>query len=195
MLENPYMFPSNYPSPSDVQTSIRQEKNITYSEQIHYLCVNSSDRDTDAYPKVNDYRISFEDTFKNVSSIEIISGSLANKNLIQANPYLIMRTNNHDHLSFSNKNINKGFALLYLKPTTGAHVQPELGCLQRNVRIFKTPLASLNSLNIQLVKPDGNLFSFGENDFDTSVEYQNSFVFKIITKEKSREELNFRGVF
>lgn len=192
---NAYMIPSNYPSPLDTQLSIKQERDIIYGEEIHYLCVNSSDRDTVAYPKVNDYRIRFEDNFKNVSSIEIISGSVANQNLVQSNPYLIMKTGDHDHLTFSNKNVNKGFALLYLKPTSSGHVQPELGCLQRNVRIFKTPLASLNSLNIQLLTPDGNLFSFGENDADVSVAYQNSFVFKITTKEKSRTELNFRGVF
>lgn len=159
-----------------------------YEDTVSYICVNSSDRDTTAYPHVNKYRINLETVIKNVCSIEIISGSIANQNTPLANPYLIFKTDEHDHLIFSNDNINSGFALLYLKATTGAHVQPELGCLQRNVRYFKTPLAKLSHINVGLFTPSGALFSFGEATGDTTVTYSNSFVFKIISKDVRRNE-------
>lgn len=172
-----------------------EENRQKYEEEIHYVCINSSDRDTSKYPKVNSYRIDLQDTFKNIHSIEIVSGSVANQNSVQSFPYLIIKFDGMDHLTFSNNNINKGFALLYLKPTTGAHVQPELGCLQRNVRIFKTPIASLASITIQYFKPDGTLFDFGEANGDVSVTYQNSLVLKITTKEVLRKPIQQRMVY
>jgi hypothetical protein len=172
-----------------------QPNTHTYEEEIHYVCINSSDRDTGKYSKVNNYKIDLQDIFKNVHSIEIVAGSVANKNSVQSYPYLIIKLDGLDHLTFSNNNINKGFSLLYLKPTSGAHVQPELGCLQRNVRIFKTPLASLSSVSLQLLKPDGTLFDFGEADGNTAVEFQNSFVLKIITKETTRIPLQQTNVY
>ena len=166
-----------------------------YQEHIHYICLNSSDRDATKYPKVNSYRIDLQDTFKNIHSIEIVAGSVANQNSVQSLPYLIVKFDGMDHLTFSNNNINKGFALLYLKPTTGAHVHPELACLQRNVRIFHTPLASLASLSVQFYKPDGTLFDFGEPNGDITTAYQNSLVLKITTKEVLREPIQHTMVY
>lgn len=172
-----------------------QDNEQLYEEEIHYVCINSSDRDVTKYPKVNDYRIDLQDVFKNIHSLEIVAGSVANQNSVQTFPYLIVKFDGLDHLTFSNNNINKGFSILYLKPTAGAHVQPELGCLQRNVRIFKTPLASLASINIQFFKPDGTLFNFGEVDGDLSVAYQNSMVLKLITKQVVRNPIQQQNVY
>lgn len=185
----------NYPFNDEEPISLKKEPEIEYDMQIDYLCVNSSDRNTTAYPKVNSYRINFPETFRNVYSIEVISASVANQNTPLDNPYLILKVDGIDHLNFSNLNINKGFAMLYLKPTTGAHVQPELGVLQRNVRYFTTPLASLNSISIEILKPNGQLFDFGESNGDVTVAYSNSFVFKITTGKRSQSVLNNRNVY
>lgn len=190
-----YTRQQNYPPVSDDKLSTAVEPETTYEDHIHYVCINSSDRNVTAYPQVNNYRIDFEDTFKNISSIEIVNGTVANQASVQANPYLVVRVDGLNHLNFSNRNINKGFALFYLKPTTGAHVQPELGVLQRNIRTFRTPLASLNSIDISLTKPDGTLFSFGEGAGDVTVPYQNSFVFKIVCKEINRKSLQHRNLY
>ncbi len=175
------------------QTIPKNEQN--YEEHIHYICINSSDRNATLYPKVNNYRIDFQDVFKNIYSIEIAAGSVANQNSVQNLPYLVVKFDGMDHLTFSNNNINKGFALLYLKPTTGAHVYPELGCLQRNVRYFQTPLASLGSISVQFFKPDGTLFDFGESNGDITTAYQNSLVLKITTKEVVRQPIQQNMVY
>jgi hypothetical protein len=185
----------NYPFKDEEALSLVKEPTIKYDTHIEYLCVNSSDRNTTAYPKVNSYRINFPDIFRNIHSIEVVSCSIANQNTPLANPYLILKVDGIDHLNFSNNNINKGFALLYLKPTTGAHAQAELGVLQRNVRFFETPMASLDSVSIQILKPDGTLFDFGESNGDTTVAYSNSFVFKIVIGRKSRCDLHNRSVY
>lgn len=172
-----------------------KQSEIAYSEVVNYLHINSSDRNTTSYPSVDSYRIDTEERFKNIKSIELVAASVANQGSVLNNPYLILKIDGLNHLNFSNKNVNTGFALMYLKYTTGAHVQPELGVLQRNVLNFRTPLASLSSINLQIVKPDGTLFSFGETSGDISTAYSNSFTLRIITLEKSRAPLNNRAVY
>lgn len=171
-----------------------KQSDIVYTEVVNYLHINSSDRNTTSYPSVNSYRIDTE-TFKNIKSIEVIGCSIANQNSVLNNPYLILKIDSLNHLSFSNLNVTSAFAILYLKYTTGAHVQSELGCTQRSILYFKTPLASLANITLSILKPDGTLFSFGETSGDTSVAYSNSFMLKITTIEKSRVDLNNRSVY
>lgn len=181
----------NYPFTSQNTT---QEK-IEYVEVVSYFHLNSSDRNVTSYPSVNNYRIESSEVFKNIHSIELVAASVANQGSPLNNPYLILKIDGLDHLHFSNKNVNKGFTTMYLKYTTGPHVLPELGVLQRNILRFKTPLASLGSLTISILKPDGTLFSFGESAGDITPAYSNSFMLKLLTLEKSRKDLNNRATF
>jgi hypothetical protein len=182
----------NYPFASQVTV---QEKDIEYVEVISYLLINSSDRNVVSYPKVNNYRIDSDENFRNIHSIELVAASVANQGSPLNNPYLILKIDGLDHLHFSNKNVNKGFSTMYLKYTTGPHVQPELGVLQRNILKYKTPLASLSSFTISILKPDGSLFDFGESNGDVTPAYSNSFMLKIITLEKSRKDLRNLATF
>lgn len=172
-----------------------QNKELEYTTSVNYICINSSDRNTSKYPNVNTYRIELSENFRNVHSIEIVSASLANQNNIQLLPYVILKLEGLDHINFSNDNNKKGFAILYLKPTTGAHVLPELGVLQRNVLINKTPISSLSNIQISLCKPDGSALTFGESNGDITVAYSNSFLLKITTVEVSRKSLHNMSVY
>jgi hypothetical protein len=182
---------TNYPFES--QNTVPSQ--IDYIETVSYLHINSSDRNVTAYPSVNSYNIDTEERFKNIKSIELIGCSIANQNTVTNNPYLILKIDGLNHLNFSNLNIASAFAILYIQNTSGAHVQSELGCNQRSILYFKNPLASLSKINLQILKPDGTLFSFGESPGDISVAYSNSFMLKITTLEKSRKDLNNRSVF
>lgn len=190
-MEVNYTEKQNYPFES--QNTVPPQ--IDYIETVSYLHINSSDRNTTAYPSVNSYKIDTEDRFKNIRSIELIAGSIPNVNSVLLQPYLILKIDGLNHINFSNKNIISGFAMMYLQNTSGAFIQPELGVLQRNVLNFKTPLASLSNINLQILKPDGTLFSFGESAGDVSVTYSTSFTLRIISIEKSRKDLNNRSVF
>jgi hypothetical protein len=182
---------TNYPFES--QNTIPPQ--IDYIETVSYLHINSSDRNVTAYPSVNSYKIDTDDRFKNIKSIELIAGSIPNVNSVLLQPYLILKIDGLNHINFSNKNIVSGFAMMYLQNTSGTFIQPELGVLQRNVLNFKTPLASLSNINLQILKPDGTLFSFGESAGDVSVTYSTSFTLRIVSIEKSRKDLNNRSVF
>lgn len=190
-MEANYTRGQNFPfNEQNTKTS-----DIVYVENVSYLHINSSDRDIIANPSVNSYRIDTGERFKNIKSIEVIGCSIANQGSVLSNPYLILKINGLNHLIFSNLNVTSAFAILYLKYTTGAHVQPELGCTQRSILNFKTPLASLGNITLSILKPDGTLFSFGETSGDISVAYSNSFMLKITTLEKSRADLNNRSVY
>jgi len=190
-MQERYTVEQNYPF--NAKNTILSD--IEYTQVISYLQLNSSDRDTIAYPSVSEYRIDSEEKFRNISSIELITASVANQGNPLVNPYLVLRIDGLNHINFSNRNTNSGFAVMYLKQTTGAHVYPELGVLQRNVLNFKTPLASLSSVKLSIVGPDGNLFNFGETPGDVTSTFSNSFMLRIVTLEKSRKDLNKRAVF
>lgn len=168
---------------------------IEYSHIVSYLHLNSSDRDVVAYPSVSEYRIDSEEKFRNISSIELVASSIANQGSPLSNPYMVLRIDGLNHINFSNRNTNSGFAVMYLKQTTGPHVYSELGVLQRNVLNFKTPLASLSSIKLSIVGPDGSLFNFGEPSGDVTPAFSNSFMLRIVTLEKSFKSLNKRAVF
>ena len=182
----------NYPLVSENNI---QEKEIQYVESISYLHLNSSDRNVNSYPSVNNYRIDSDEVFRNVHSIELIAASVANQGSPLNFPYLILKVDGLDHLNFSNTNVNRGFTVMYLKYTTGPHILPELGVMQRNILKLKNPISSLSSLTVTILKPDGTPFSFGESSGDVTPGFSNSFMFKIITIEKSRSNLNNRAVF
>jgi hypothetical protein len=191
-METNYTKKQNYPFVS--QNTVPEK--VDYIETVSYLHINSSDRNVTAYPSVNSYKIdTLFKNIKNIRSIELIAGSIPNVNSVLLQPYLILKIDGLNHITFSNKNINSGFAMMYLQNTSGAFIQPELGVLQRNVLNFKTPLASLSNINLQILKPDGTLFSFGESAGDVSVTYSTSFTLRIISIEKSRKDLNNRVIF
>lgn len=171
------------------------QSDIEYSQVVSYLHLNSSDRDPVAYPSVSEYRIESEEKFRNISSIELVASSIANQGSPLVNPYMVLRIDGLNHINFSNRNTNSGFAVMYLKQTTGPHVYSELGVLQRNVLNFKTPLASLNSIKLSIVGPDGSLFNFGEPPGDITPAFSNSFMLRVVTLEKSFKSLNKRAVF
>lgn len=191
MITN-YTKPQNYPFTE--QNNV-QNKDIKYNEIVSYIHVNSSDRDTGKYPSVNNYRINFDNVLKNIHSIEIVAASVANQGSALNNPYLILGLDGLNHITFSDNSLKKGFATLYLQETASAHILPELDLTGSNIYFFKTPLATLNHLDISIYAPNGTLFPFGEPSGDSTVSYSNSFLFKVRTIVKSRDDLNNRAVF
>lgn len=183
---------------SDPMFSVKQEKNIEYTERVEYLHVSSVDRDTVAYPSVNEYRFVFEDTFKNVKAIRMIGATIPNQNSILDNPEVIIEIEEFNHITFSSKNINKGFAVLPLKSpsqSVNGFINPEMACNLNSELVFRTPLAKLNSMTITIKDIYGEKIDFDEPTGSIEKQFQNTFLFKITTMEKDRNALNHRNVF
>lgn len=183
---------------SDQAFSTTKEPGVVYAERVDFLHVSSIDRNTVFYPKANNYRITFEDTFKNVKSIKLIGATLPNQNGILDNPSVIIQIDEINHLNFSSNNINRGFAVLPLKgPTraTDGFIVPEMSCNLNSYVEFRTPLAKLNAFTINITGIDGQNIDFGDPDGSLDKKYQNTFLFRVVTMEKSRDELHHRNVY
>jgi hypothetical protein len=191
---------SNFPMNPDLPLSIQQEPEIQYEEFEHNIVVASKDRDQAIYPDPQYYRIDLPQVYKNVKSIELTSvivPSLAATGNILHQPCLYIQIDEINHLVFSDKNIDKAFAVIPLKApnSTDGFIIPELGCIYNTPNVFKTPLASLANLTIRITDYNGSLFNFGTDTIPPNSRLQNVLVFKIKTLEKKRDILNHRNVF
>lgn len=189
------------------QLSLVQEPVQKYKMYSHYLSISSSNRDSVNYPLHYDYRINFDQPFKNIKVIELISAIFPNQPAsssggdILNESHLVLDIDELNYIEFPNNQgsqVLKGFSILPLKPPTkssGGFINPELGCIYHKSKVFKTPLASLDHLTMKIRDSNGNLYDFGEPTGSTLKSHQNHLVFKITVEEVDRNVLNNRNVF
>lgn len=178
--------------------SVSQEKNIKYENTAHYLNINSADRDVANYPLHYDYKISFDTNYKNIASIELISAVLPFATDILLEPYLTLDIDGLNVIDFANTSVShRGFTTLALKAPTSStgFIVPDFGPIFHTSFVPKTPMASLNSFNIKFRDVSGTLYTFGAPGGSVLKKDQHSLLFRIITKEVSRNVLQHRNVF
>jgi hypothetical protein len=190
-----------YSDSYNTKHSLSNESNVEYEENTHYVSVSSKDRDRSIYPSVSNYIIDLPNEFKNIYSIELIQAIIPAKNNADEEPYLLLNIGEISDVVLSNdKNISDSFAIL--QPNTpikaGGFMQIDKRIHENTVKYYKTPKANLSRMTIKILDSLGDVFNFGTdtvppNVFDKTL--QNTFIFKIITLEKRRKELNHRNVF
>lgn len=185
----------------NVQYSVKNESDIQYEENSYYITVSSRDRDRSVYPDVNRYSINLPQEFRNIYSVELVQAIIPAKNDSEAEPYLLLDIDEVIDVMISNdKHISDSFAILQTtSPTTvGGFMQIDKRIHENTVKYYKTPKASLAKITISIKDCLGNLFNFGSDTALPSTvdkSLQNTFVFKIVTLEKRRAELNNRNIF
>ncbi len=196
-----------YGKTANKQYSLVQEPVHNYKLYSQYLSVSSSNRDSTNYPLHYDYRINFDQPFKNVKEIELISAIFPNQPAASSGgdilneSHFILDIDGLNYIEFPNNTGSqalKGFSILPLKTATkssGGFINPELGCIYHKSKVFKTPLASLNHVTIKIRDNTGTLYDFGYPNGTTLKTHQNHFVFKITIEEVDRSVLNNRNVF
>ena len=156
------------------------------------VIVSSNDRDTTVWPDPQHYRVTFQNPYRNVIKIELISAVLPNQassGSVLDQPVLNIVIDEISHMDSTCTNIDKAFAVLPLKgasQTNGGFIVPELGAVFNMPREFKTPLASLNQLTISIVDLNGELFNFGADTPPPTLSLQNVLVFRITCLEKNQ---------
>lgn len=190
-----------YSDSYNTKHSLLNESNVEYEENTHYVSVSSKDRDRSIYPSVSDYIIDLPNEFKNIYSVELIQAIIPAKNNADEEPYLLLNIGEISDVVLSNdKNISDSFAIL--QPNSpikdGGFMQIDKRIHENTVKYYKTPKANLSRMTIKILDSLGDVFNFGTdtvhpNVFDKTL--QNTFIFKIITLEKRRKELNHRNVF
>lgn len=178
------------------QLSLRQEPEIQYETREHYINITSSARDTTNQALHYNYYIQLDkEKYKNVIKVEMLSAFFPNSANITDEPYLVFDIEELNCIDFFNgdKN-NNGFAVLPIKPTTGAFIVPDFGCIYHTV-YFPRPAKSLTRLTIKIRDINGNLYDFGSPNGSTSTALQNGFQLKITTEEVNRRILGERHTY
>ena len=179
------------------QLSISQEPDMKYVKREHYLSVSSSDRDTNIYPSSSQFVINLQKEYKNISSIELIQAIVPDKNDVTYEPYLLLKINEFENpMDSNNKPIDDSFAILQIcQPTVpNSFLQIDKRIFENVILNYRTPKATLSKLSISITDSTGNVFDFGGSGSKDKA-YQSLFVFKIITLDTSRDNLNNRNVY
>lgn len=177
--------------------SVVQESGIEYETKCNYLVISSKDRDIINYPKSNYYVVNLENEYKNISSVSLVQAIIPDKNSVTSEPYLLLKINELDNVMDSNdRHISDAFAIIQLTPPTvpGTFIQNDSRIHESTVLHYKTHKASLSKITISITDYNGVPFEFG-GDSTTTKDYQNTFVFKIVTVEKNRKVLQNRNVY
>lgn len=205
--QNEYNLVSNVSNPikpineqQEMMLSVKEEPNIKYTSQYtKYLQICSNDRNTNTYPKTNNFKICFE-KIKNVIEIELVSAILPNQNDILDEPYLVIEIDElPSNIEFSCGNIKKAFAMLPMKKAnkdTASFIVPELGQNYKTTMKFKTPLASIQSFTISIKDLNGGLFDFAPSDaLQDEKNLQTTFMFRVTSLEADMTSIQTRAIF
>jgi hypothetical protein len=178
---------------------ILQKNHWKYEDTVNYLTIQSKSRNLNEYPQPSNYKIIFEQKYKNVKSIELISATLPDQGNITDEPYLLLNINEITNIDSSIDEIYNSFAILQIPQiiTSGKfiNIPSGLSC-EGTPRVFKTPI-SLDRITISIRNYNNELFDFGDDTLGIppNKQYQNIFIFKIITREKKRECSKFSNVY
>jgi hypothetical protein len=182
------------------QLSLQQEPSIQYEYTEKYIVVRSEDRDISNYPQPQSYRIELENSIRNIHSIELIEGYIPDKNNVTQEPYLLLDIPElrDQPMECINKDIANSFAILQMSPpvTAGYFIWFDKRTHENTIKYYKNTKARINAITIHIRDHQGNLFNFGDDTSGTppNKPFQNMFVFKIVTKEKNHDTLNYRTV-
>ncbi len=177
----------------------KQTTSEEYYVERHYLFVNSLDRDISLYPKSTEFKIQLPIEYREVSSIELVAGTIPNLDNVNTDPYLLLdvstestklnhikSTNSQDY--FSALALHKGHSdNFYNLDRSSAVIMPHR---------FNSPKQRLNTLDIKLYHANGTSLSFGTAGSLVKTD-QTSFTFEIKINMIKRKmfDTNFRGVF
>lgn len=184
---------------NQIPLSVIQEPEIEYQDKVHYVAVESKTRDLVAYPQPENYKVHFGDSFRNVKSVELIAATIPDKNLVTAEPYLVLKIDEIDNIESSDTNTDNAFTILQLNApnTSGNFIDLDMYICSGTIKIFETPMARLTSMTVSLRDYDNNLFSFGDDTAGSppNKQFQNMLLFKITTREVKRTGLQHRNVY
>lgn len=181
---------------SNGANEIKPEKEDN-STHVDYLVINSRSRDVAKYPLPNNYSVDLGKEYKNIHSMELIQAIVPDKNSVTSEPYLLLSIQEIRNVMHSpDSQVADSFAFLQMAPptTTGGFIQIDKRVHEHVKIIFDTPKSSLSRISIKITDSEGNLFDFGGSG-SLVKDYQNTFVFKIVTLVRNRQALNTQTVY
>lgn len=174
-----------------------------------FVSIDSKDRNRVTEPNPSSYNVPFEpsDTYvgaslnrkyKNCVGIELIGATVPNVNNVLDEIYLLLEIGNisSDTYDATNTTVKNAFAKLSFLESSAKFLRMDTAVSVPLHVVYKTPI-NIDRFQIRIKKCDGTLFDFGTDNvppMDFNPDIQNSFVFKITTREKDITQLNVRNV-
>lgn len=172
-------------------------------EKVHYVAIDSRDRQRQVWPKSNEYRIEFgppsqaiyDDSsighigrdFSNVVSVQLISAIIPRFSIdgdcIDLYPYILLEIEELGGIyDGTNASTNRAFCKITFDTVVGKYVHFSPKNYEPFIKYFN-PRISMNKLTIRFKKPNGELFDFG-----TSIDYCHPECVAAHLKKKKRAE-------
>ena len=155
-------------------------------EVVHYVAIDSRDRDRKVWPNSNEFRITFAPSsnavfdnrdigfisrdFSNVTSVQLVSVIIprfsVDGDCIDTYPYLLLEIDELGGIyDGTNSTTTNAFCKITFDTVVGKYVHFSPQNYEPFIKEFN-PRISLNRLTIRFKKPNGKLFDFG-----TSIDY------------------------
>lgn len=190
------------------------EKNTKEIE--YYITIDSNDRDIEKWENPNFYQIIFgpnsdieknkgyiNQSFNNVQCIELIEAIIPKKTYNGTNydtlPYILLEIPELGHVyQGTNDYLRKTFSQLVFDKVVGNYRYSTFFESNKIKKIFN-PRIALNKLTIKFLKPNGDLYDFGDyidiSDADCNEEIQpnNILTFKITCIQKQLDTMFLSG--
>ncbi len=198
--------------PSGFYNNINQpsQPNLSYTEQ--FVSIDSRHRDRTKYPDPSHYVIHFSpaagqtdgaaipNRYKNIKSIELVAGRVANQNSVLDQQYLNLEIEEiSGPYDATGTGTQKAFAKMYFDKVVGNFVCISLDGVPYNRRIYQSGEINggWSKWSVRITKDDGTLFNFGNDAAPPAAptaNLQNSFTFKLILESPNTEILGRRNI-
>lgn len=177
------------------QLSVKGEPTIQYDLLNYYISFSSKDRNIAVHSNPNRYTTVLPNELRNIVTIELIQAIIPNKSDVTLQPYLLLKIDELEDVMMSNdRNMSDAFAILQLSDPVGGFVQIDKRIHENTVKEFRTPKANLSKLTVSITDHAGTPFDFG-GDGSAAIEFQNTFVFKVVCLQKRVDVLQNRSVY
>jgi hypothetical protein len=167
-----------------------------YAIETRYIFTTSLHRNTTAYPKTSEFRLDLPDDFNNVSSLELVAGTVPNLDNVNLDPYLLLSIDGLNHIRASNG--VEYFSVLALhKGHSDSFFNMDRSSSAMMPNSFYSPKQRISSLILKLLHPDGTSLAFGTAGNLLQIN-QTSFMFAIKTLSNKRPadfDKDFRKLF
>lgn len=156
--------------------------------RVKYLYVNSKDRENLSTTEPNSYTVKFNEEFRNIESVRLLSATLPDINNVTIEPFLFMDIAELNDRAYTNYGTtdpsgNIFFDILQLSDNVSSSNNV---FFRAGVRMMYRPFISrLDRMTISIYDQSHTLFDFGSDVESYLLARQNSFVFEIVEVVKN----------
>lgn len=153
-----------------------------YTEEKNFVLVRSNDRDLNLYPNPAQFQITLQREFRNIKSIRVVQGTIANTSDTRLYPYLLLDIPELNFINVQGLGTDVTAMISLLPNMNNAFLNFDSTPLSRITTEFKAVKDRINRLNVTLRSPDGTVLDWAnETTQPIDPTMQVSFLLEITT--------------